>query len=407
MLKACGSQFAYVRLSAGSNPDNELRYHFMEKRAFGWAGSMWEVTAIEGSMARQTNFAVTGVVLFVFGLCSPSAARADETPPRDESSYSSLVDEPSREQLFQQEVIPAAMAEVAAEAKATGEDVTNLALPPTFSFPHNALRNIILDSAGNVVKDEERKNSMFGIDVSHYTAPSLLLDALKDQQVKFIYVKATQGASFKDDNFADFWTRLAGGDSVGRDHVRRKGVPADARIPRGAYHFLSSSSAATGIAQANAFVDYVNLHGGFKPDDLPPTVDLEWDATRTVKDQWVGHDTDEIVAKVLDCLKQIEKRTNRKPVLYTARTWFSNQTIPLSRIGELSAYPIWIADYNPQDKKLEKPSDLPKTVRMLWQFTDRSLLPKLGITKSGLDASIYYGDDATFAKDFGLPAPSH
>jgi lysozyme len=357
-------------------------------------------------MARQTNFAVTGVVLFGFGLCSSSAVQADETPPRDESSYSSLVDEPSRGELFQEKVIPAAMAEVAAEAKAAGEDVTNLALPPTFSFPHNALFNIVTDDAGHS-KEEDRKNSIFGIDVSHFTPPSLLLDALKDQQVKFIYVKATQGTSFKDDNFADFWTRLAGGDSVGRDHVRRKGVPADARILRGAYHFLSSSSAATGIAQANAFVDYVNLHGGFKPDDLPPTLDFEWDPSGNVPDQWAGHDTDEIVAKVLDCLKQIEKRTNRKPVLYTAKAFFRNETVPLSRIGEFSAYPIWIADYNPRDKQLEKPRDLPKTVRMLWQFTDRSLLPELGITKSGLDASIYYGDDATFATDFGLPAPGH
>jgi lysozyme len=165
------------------------------------------------------------------------------------------------------------MAAVAADAKASGEDVTNLALPPTFQFPLNALKNIVKDDAGNIVKSEDRKNSIFGLDVSHYTSPSLLLDALKDQDVTFIYVKATQGTSFKDDNFSDFWTRLAGGDSGGRDGVRRKGVPAEARIARGAFHFLSSSS--PGLAQANAFVDYVNLHGGFKPDDLPPTLDLE------------------------------------------------------------------------------------------------------------------------------------
>ena len=357
-------------------------------------------------MAGLSNIVGTSVVLFGFGLFSSSTARADEPPSRDESSYSSLVDEPSREQLFQEQVIPTAIAEVAAEAKAKGEDITNLALPATFSFPHSALKNIVTNASGQTT-EEDRKNSIFGIDVSHYTAPSLLLDGLKDQQVKFIYVKATQGATFKDDNFADFWTRLAGGDLVGRDHVRRNGVPADARIPRGAYHFLSSSSSATGIAQANAFVDYVNLHGGFKPNDLPPTVDLEWDATRTVKDQWLGHDADEIVAKVLDCLKQIEKRTNRKPVLYTARGWWTDHTIPLSRIGEFSAYQIWLADYNPRDKQLEKPTDLPKTTRVLWQYTDRSLLPELGITKGGLDASIYYGDKSTFAKDFGLPAAAH
>jgi lysozyme len=353
-------------------------------------------------MARS-SIARTGIVLAGFGLCAASAAGADETPPRNEDSYTSLVDEPSREQLFQDEVVPAAIAEVAAEAKATGEDITNLALPATFSFPHSALKDILTDASGHMT-EEDRKNSLFGVDVSHYTSPSLLLGGLKDQEVKFIYVKATQGTSFKDDNFGDFWTRLAGGDSVGRDHVKRKGVPAEARIPRGAYHFLSSSSSSSGVDQANAFVDYVNLHGGFKPDDLPPTLDLEWDATKTVKDQWVGHDTEEIVAKVHDCLKQIEARTHRKPVLYTARSWWTGQTIPLSRIGEFSGYQIWLADYSPRDKQLEKPKDLPKTVRVLWQFTDRSLLPELGVTKNGLDASIYYGDDGSFAKDFGLLA---
>src|SRR5271165_1606876 len=356
-------------------------------------------------MFRISTVAVTGAALTALTLCGVSAARGDE-PARDESSWTSLSDEPSREQLFQEEVVPAAIAEVAAEAKASGEDVTNLALPPTFAFPHSALKNLVTDASGQST-EEDRKNSIFGVDVSHYTSPSLLLDGLKDQEVKFVYVKATQGASFKDDNFADFWTRLAGEESVGRDHVKRKGVPAEARIPRGAYHFLSSSSSASGVAQANAFVDYVNLHGGFKPDDLPPTVDLEWDATKTIKDQWVGHDTEEIVAKVHDCLKQIEARTHRKPVLYTARSWWTDQTIPLARIGEFSDYPIWLADYNPRDKQLEKPRDLPKTVRVLWQFTDRSLLPKLGITQSGLDASIYYGDESTFAKDFQLPAPAH
>ncbi|MGO9770815.1 MAG: GH25 family lysozyme [Roseiarcus sp.] len=274
-----------------------------------------------------------------------------------------------------------------------------------FSFPHNALKNVVADASGHD-KEEDRKNSIFGIDVSHYTSPGLLLEGLKDQQVKFIYVKATQGTGLKDGNFGDFWTRLAGGDSVGKDHVRRKGVPAEARIPRGAYHFLSSSSASSGVDQANAFVDYVNLHGGFKSDDLPPTLDLEWDATKTVRDQWVGHSTNEIVTKVRDCLKQIEKRTHRKPVLYTAKAWWTNETIPLSRIEEFKDYPIWLADYNPRDKKLEKPQDLPKTVRVLWQFTDRALVPKLGVNKNGLDSSIYYGDAASFAEDFGIPAPN-
>jgi lysozyme len=347
-------------------------------------------------MFRLADVAVVGLVLSSLGACLASDARADEAAPRDESSWASLVDEPSRADLFQQEVIPAAVAAADAAAKAKGQAVVSLALPRTFQFPRDAIKDTL--------ENEVRNDEAFGIDVSHYTSPSLLLESLKDQNVRFIYVKATQGTGFKDDNFADFWTRLAGSASVGRDGVRRDGVPAESRIPRGAYHFLSSSS--PGIAQANAFVDYVTRHGGFKPDDLPPALDLEWDRTKTVKDQWVGHPADEIVHSALDCLKQIEARTHRKPVLYTARSWWSNETIPLSRIGEFSDYTIWIADYDPNDQRLEKPADLPKTVRVLWQFTDRSLVPMLGVTsvKDGLDASIFYGDDQAFLKDFGLPA---
>jgi lysozyme len=309
-------------------------------------------------------------------------ARAEEPPARDEASWTSLVDEPSRNALFQNEIDAAAKA------------VPSLGLVPTFAFP--------ADVGYDRTENKARSGAIFGIDVSHYTNPALRLEMLKSLDVGFIYLKATQGANYKDDNFRDFWPRLAGAASVGRDGVKRDGVPADSRIPRGAYHFLSSSS--PGGAQADSFVDYVTLHGGFKDDDLPPVVDLEWDATKTVKDQWVGKGSDVIVKTVLDCLARIKERTHRTPILYTARSWWSAQTIPLSRFSEFKDYPVWIADYLPSHKLAEKPADLPGAQRVIWQFTDRSLVPKIGIddAKNGLDASIFYGTDQDFKTAFGV-----
>jgi lysozyme len=342
-----------------------------------------------------------GKVAFSLGLavfcipCGANFAGADEQPARDESSWASLVDEPSRGDLFQTEILPAAVAEADAIAKAEGREGVSLGIVPTFSFP--------ADVGWDKTENKARSGAIFGIDVSHYTDAALHLELLKGQEVKFIYLKATQGTGWKDDNFRDFWPRLAGVASTGRDGVKRDGVPAESRIPRGAFHFLSSTS--PGSAQADSFVDYVTLHGGFKDDDLPPVVDLEWDVTKTVKDQWVGKGADAIVKSVLDCLARIKERTHRTPILYTARSWWSAQTIPLSRFSEFKDYPIWIADYSTSHKLAEKPADLPGGQRVIWQFTDRSLAPQIGIAsvKNGLDASIFYGTEEDFRTAFGLP----
>jgi lysozyme len=71
-------------------------------------------------------------------------------------------------------------------------------------------------------------------------------------------------------------------------------LPATERIPRGAYHFLSADKSMTGTAQADRFLAYVSLHGGFKDGDLRPALDLEWDrACPSCADSWTdrGHRT--------------------------------------------------------------------------------------------------------------------
>ncbi len=311
--------------------------------------------------------------IFLVGL-SCSAFTQTQATDRTETSWRELVDEPSRAELFKKRVIPPSLA----NEKATLG--TSLAIPPDFVFP--------TDARVDRMVNETRRDSIFGIDVSHYDPKSFHFDLLKLQGVSFVYVKATQGTNFKDGNFRTYWPALAS-------------LPPEDAISRGAYHFLSSGS--PGRDQADAFVDYVNLHGGFKSNDLPPAVDLEWDVTtENGPDHWRGHSADDIIANTLACLRRIKERTNRTPVLYTATSWLKSRgLITISRFSELQAFPVWIADYDNTRKLSEKPSLPPKTRQVIWQFTSKAkFLPSIG-TK--VDASIFYGTPEQFKTAFQLP----
>jgi lysozyme len=170
-------------------------------------------------------------------------------------------------------------------------------------------------------------------------------------------------------------------------------------VSRGAYHFLSSLT--PGKDQADAFVAYVKLHGGFAAGDLLPAIDLEWDVTPGhPADRWEDHSADEIMSNVLACLQRVKELTGKTPIVYTAKSWWTNKTVPLSRFPELKDYPVWIADYNPKRKLSETPAIPSGVVPIIWQFTDRSILAT-GYN-GGLDASIFYGTDDEFKHKFGL-----
>lgn len=305
---------------------------------------------------------------------STGSAAAQEVP--GEESWKSLTDEPSRADLF-------------ALIKAT-KDADELYVPPldeqetfglpasNFQFPRDAIND-------NTVNPPVPRKAIFGIDVNHYTTNRMDLQKLALENVTFVYAKATQGVSFKDDTFDYYWRGLE------RLHSNQK-------IYRGAYHFLSSNSDPK--AQADRFVDYVNLHGGFNADDLPPCVDLEWDVVRGgSKDGWASHDGDEIIRWVLTWTKEVEARTGRKPIVYTAKSWWKERIGSEAKFAALSGYGLWIADYSRHSLGTEKPTTPNDTPWILWQFAATASL-KVG--HSGfLDANQYAGDN--FRRDLGLP----
>jgi lysozyme len=91
-----------------------------------------------------------------------------------------------------------------------------------------------------------------GIDVSHHQR-DIDWNAVKGSEIRFAYIKATEGASFKDAKFAENW---------------RDGRAAGLAV--GAYHFFTFET--SGELQAGNFIAEVPV----MPDALPPAIDLEF-----------------------------------------------------------------------------------------------------------------------------------
>jgi lysozyme len=319
----------------------------------------------------RSQFVRSGLGATFLCALGDTAQAQDPQPPMAEAEWQPLTDDRSRAQLFEREVIPFGLREQ------QDDSVVTLAIPPVFYFPD--------DVKTDRIENKPRQNVIFGIDISHHLSNDIDFSLLKLQRVGFVYCKATQGVRFKDEKFERFWKSLG------------KLSNTDS-LPRGAYHFLSSDS--PGKDQADRYLDYVRLQGDFQPGDLPPVLDLEWDVTKTNPDRWRGLGKQYILDQTLGCLERIKQRSGKTPIVYTAKAWFSSETIPLSEFSKLAPYPLWIADYNNKRKLSEKP-DVPGGARpLLWQFTDRSRMTT-GFD-GGLDASVFYGTSDEFRKAFGL-----
>ena len=190
-----------------------------------------------------------------------------------------------------------------------------------------------------------------GIDISHHQG-EIDWQTLKDEgmidkfPVRFIMIKATEGATKVDENFVDNFYQ-----------AREYG------FTRGAYHFYSVHSSAQ--AQAEFFIKNVKLERG----DLPPVLDVE----HKPKNQ-----TDEEFQQSIQLwLNMVEFHYGVKPIIYTYYKFkmkYLNDSV-------FDDYPYWIAHYYVE--KVEY-----KGAWKFWQHTDAGRLPGI---KGDVDFNIYNG----------------
>ena len=154
-----------------------------------------------------------------------------------------------------------------------------------------------------------------GIDISHHQG-EIDWDELRDNgmidkyPIRFVMIKATEGASLIDENFHDNFEQA-------REHG----------FTRGAYHFYSVRSSAKD--QAEHFISEVKLENG----DLPPVLDVE-KKPNTQTDQ-------EFKESILLWLQLVEHQYGVKPIIYT---YYKFKMRYLSD-PVFDQYPYWIAHY--------------------------------------------------------------
>ena len=154
-----------------------------------------------------------------------------------------------------------------------------------------------------------------GIDVSHHQG-KIDWSELKDRgminkcPIRFVMIKATEGATQVDENFADNFYQ-----------ARENG------FTRGAYHFYSVHSPAD--QQAKFFLSQVKLENG----DLPPVLDVEHKPKEQTDEEFKN--------SVQQWLDIVEKHYEVKPIIYT---YYKFKMRYLSD-SIFDQYPYWIAHY--------------------------------------------------------------
>jgi lysozyme len=157
-----------------------------------------------------------------------------------------------------------------------------------------------------------------GIDVSVYQGD---IDWAKINDVHFVFVKASEGKSFRDPTLKANYT---GAKSRG--------------IPFGVYHFANYRST-YGVELEN-FLKAISKIGKM---ELPPVLDVEDPNHKLLPKQ--------VLDWTLAWLASVEGQLGRKPIIYTGSGYFNKY---LNGGKGLEGYPLWIAHYGVMQPSIPK-----------------------------------------------------
>lgn len=190
----------------------------------------------------------------------------------------------------------------------------------------------------------------YGIDISHHNDSGIQWDSLfvmtdahrhtvrhleeaRDvQPIRFVFIKATEGVTFRDRRFKENWTEAG----------KRS-------LSRGAYHFYRTSK--DPVEQARHFIRVV---GSLKYRDLPPVLDIE-----TLHG---GISRQKLNADLKTWLETVGKHYGKTPIVYTYES-FARDYLDRSITDK---YPIWIAHYGVSSPDREDWD--------YWQFSDEGVV---------------------------------
>jgi GH25 family lysozyme M1 (1,4-beta-N-acetylmuramidase) len=168
----------------------------------------------------------------------------------------------------------------------------------------------------------------------------------KANGARFAYVKATEGTTYQNPQFAQQYNGSA---NVG--------------MIRGAYHFALPDRS-SGATQGNFFVSH---GGGWSADGitLPPAIDLEYNPYGA---SCYGLSKAAMVAWIHDIANTVKARTGRDATFYTSTSWW---TLCTGNNAGFSANPLWIPRYG------SSVGTLPAgwSFQTIWQNADSGVFP--------------------------------
>lgn len=193
-----------------------------------------------------------------------------------------------------------------------------------------------------------------GVDVSHYQG-EIDWEVLSGQDIRFAYIKATEGSRYVDQQFSRNW------DQAGQTELLT-----------GAYHFFSFDSSAQ--TQAELYIRTVGDLSG----KLAPVVDVEYYGDKRAHPP----DKDAVVAELTGLLQLLEAHYQIRPVIYTTYPFYDRYIA-----GSFDDYPLWIRNvYYPPDLDGKHPW-------VFWQYTDTAVMDGYQGDERYIDMDVFCGTE--------------
>ena len=191
-----------------------------------------------------------------------------------------------------------------------------------------------------------------GIDVARYQG-DIDWKVISEQNIKFAYIKATEGSSYQDPFFE-------------KNIIESK----NNGIANGSYHFFSTES--SGTTQALNFLSTIMPFA----IDMPPVVDFEIDSSI---------DKVNIIEELRAFMQEVQSYTGLTPIIYTT---YESYNPFLS--SDFSDYDFWFRDL------LHKPSIDGNLV--FWQYCNRGRLNGIDKSQKYVDMNVFIGNEQEFVK---------
>lgn len=196
---------------------------------------------------------------------------------------------------------------------------------------------------------------VIGVDVSHHQK-DIDWSKIKKEGVQFAFIKATEGANFKDKSFL-----------INVKNAKKENIDI------GAYHFFTfCKSAEEQFVNFNESINAIAL-------DLPPVIDFEFVGNCTL-----NITKDEVRAKIDSLSVMLEKKYLRKPIYY-----FTYKFINYFYQNEKIKNPIWIRDID------KKPTLMNGNQIVFWQFSNRG---KIEGIRNSIDFNVFWGSKEDYKK---------